>query len=82
MSQTAYCLNLIKAVCELKRIWGVHRTICAVFIFIGKDQTITLSMSEIEGHIDFSSLEVSYDLMQKFYKVFTVQETIMIESYH
>ncbi|EBH2294257.1 transcriptional regulator SirC [Salmonella enterica] len=35
-----------------------------------KDQTITLSMSEIEGHIDFSSLEVSYDLMQKFYKVF------------
>lgn len=27
-------------------------------------------MSEIEGHIDFSSLEVSYDLMQKFYKVF------------
>ncbi len=39
-------------------------------------------MSEIEGHIDFSSLEVSYDLMQKFYKVFTVQETIMIESYH
>lgn len=29
-----------------------------------KDQTITLSMSEIEGHIDFSSLEVSYDLMQ------------------
>ncbi|EKA7110608.1 AraC family transcriptional regulator, partial [Salmonella enterica] len=35
-----------------------------------KDQTITFSMSEIEGHIDFSSLEVSYDLMQKFYKVF------------
>ncbi len=82
MSQTAYYLNLIKAVCELKTNLGSSSNNLRRVYFYWKDQTITLSMSEIEGHIDFSSLEVSYDLMQKFYKVFTVQETIMIESYH
>ncbi|SUG87105.1 AraC family transcriptional regulator [Salmonella enterica subsp. enterica] len=71
MSQTAYCLNLIKVVCELKTNLGSSsNNLRRVYFYWKKIKQSRLVWSEIEGHIDFSSLEVSYDLMQKFYKVF------------